>query len=204
MKQTQKDATKIWLDDPGHGKRKYNKVLFDPSYGFDSKSDTFNLWREFCCCATGRGLPFDAGFILSIICSGNQEHYNWLIAYYAHMFQKPWEKPGSAIILKGIKRIGKSFFGRKIGELIDGPFDPLKEIKHYFVTENRNDLFGDFTGHLEYVLLLQMEELVWARSHKDESKMKEITTGETRSIRPMHSPSAYCQELHSSFDYQYC
>jgi Family of unknown function (DUF5906) len=105
------------------------------------------------------------------------------------MVQRPWEKPGTAIVLRGIKRIGKSFFGRRIGELIDGPFDPLRDIKHYFPTENRNDLLGDFTGHLEYVLLLQLEELVWARSHKDESKMKEVTTGETMSIRPMHSPS---------------
>jgi hypothetical protein len=105
------------------------------------------------------------------------------------MVQRPWEKPGSAIVLRGIKRIGKSFFGRKLGELIDGPFDPLKEIKHYFPTENRNDLFGDHTGHLEHILLLQLEELVWARSHKDESKMKEVTTGETMSVRPMYAPS---------------
>jgi hypothetical protein len=188
-KRTKTPATQMWLGDPGNGKRKYGKILFDPSQIFDPKSDIFNLWRDFAVKPKEGDYRLMHEYILNVICSGSQEYHNWLMAYYAHMVQKPWEKPGSAIVLRGIKRIGKSFFGRKLGELIDGKFDPLNDIKHYFPTENRNDLFGDFTGHLEYVLLLQLEELVWARSHKDESKMKEITTGETMSIRPMHSPS---------------
>ena len=189
LKRSKKEASKIWLDDPGNGKRKYNKVLMDPSQTFDPKSDTLNLWRNFVVTPQEGDCHLMDEFVLNVICCGNSAHYNWLLAYYAHMVQRPWEKPGTAIVLRGIKRIGKSFFGRRIGELIDGPFDPLRDIKHYFPTENRNDLLGDFTGHLEYVLLLQLEELVWARSHKDESKMKEVTTGETMSIRPMHSPS---------------
>jgi hypothetical protein len=188
-KRTKVPVTEIWLGDNGNGKRKYKNVLFDPSQAFDPKSDTLNLWRNFVVVPKEGDCHLMQEFVLNVICCGNSAHYNWLMAYYAHMIQRPWEKPGSAIVLRGIKRIGKSFFGRKLGELIDGPFDPLKDIKHYFPTENRNDLLGDFTGHLEHILLMQLEELVWARSHKDESKMKEVTTGETMSIRPMHSPS---------------
>ena len=188
-RRTRVPIAEIWLANSGNGKRKYPKILFDPSQPFDPKSDTLNLWRNFVVAPKEGDCHLMAEFVLNVICCGNSAHYNWLIAYYAHMVQKPWEKPGTAIVLRGIKRIGKSFFGRKMGYLIDGPFDPLNDIKHYFPTEKRNDLFGDHTGHLEYVLMMQLEELVRARSHKDESTMKEVTTGETMSIRPMYAPS---------------
>jgi predicted P-loop ATPase len=102
------------------------------------------------------------------ICSGNQRDYEYLIALVAQMFQEPHLKPGIAVVLRGDEGVGKSFFIEKLSALMD---------KYHFKTSNPAYVFGDHNGQLKNVILLHLEEAVWAGSKKDESLLKDLITG---------------------------
>jgi hypothetical protein len=62
--------------------------------------------------------PF-TDYVRSIVCSGNDDHYEWVMAWLADIFQHPGEKPGTALVLVGVQGAGKTFLGEHVlGKII--------------------------------------------------------------------------------------
>lgn len=52
------------------------------------------------------------------ICQGNRQLFQWLIGWVAHIIQKPWEKPQTALVLRGGKGTGKNVWIERVIKLL--------------------------------------------------------------------------------------
>lgn len=110
-----------------------------------------------------------------VICAGVEEHYHYALRWFAHMVQKPWEKPGVAFVLRGKKGYGKDtimdYFGGCCAD-------------HHIKIANQEQLTGKFNAHQEKCLILHVEEGFWAGSKQAEGSLKHLITSEKVLIEP--------------------
>lgn len=157
-----------WL---AHTRRKqFDTLVFAP--GKEIKG-AYNLWRGFAC----EPRPGDCSLYLShmknVICSGNEEHYEYLLSWMARAVQEP-DAPGlSAVVLKGGMGTGKGFFVKTFGSLFGRHFMQVTDPKH---------LVGSFNAHLRDVVVLFGDEAFYAGDKKHESILKMLVTEEMLTI----------------------
>lgn len=161
----QKAAGAFWIDHPQ--RRQYETIVFAPGREID---DAYNLWRGFAC----DSLPGDKHepFLRHVrdnVCSGNPEHYNYLIGWMARLVQQP-DGPGEvAVVLRGKRGTGKSFFAKVLGGLFG---------RHYLQVSDSKHLVGSFNAHLRDTVLLFGDEAFFAGDKKHESVLKTLVTEE--------------------------
>lgn len=165
--------TRLWMG--AKNRRTYDGVVFAPEQKSDARF--FNLWRGFAVTAAHETeVSAEARWAFAAwkehlhenAAAGNAEHARWITAWFAHMIQRPWEKPLVALVLRGDKGVGKD-------SLVDPPGSLLGA--HYFRTAKRRHLVGDFNSHLENVLLFNANEAFWAHDHQVEGTLKDLITG---------------------------
>lgn len=162
-----------WLDWPG--RREYKGLCFAP--GREPGNNYYNLWRGF----TVEPMSYEDGnkeqqkgfdafkeHALKNICAGNQEHFNWLMGYFAHMIQKPYERPLTTVVFQGRKGVGKNALVDRVGSLLGRT--------SYLVAHDGRYLTSNFNGHLESCLCLVLDEAFWSGDKSAEGKLKGITT----------------------------
>lgn len=158
--------TEIWLK--SSDARKYDRGLtFDPSH-VGNTGEQYNLFKGWRIKPiAGDVAPF-VELMKDVICAGDEENFNYLVALIADMFQRPHLKPGVAVVVRSDEGVGKSFFVERLCDLVT---------PYYFPTSNPSYIFGDHNGQLKDKLLLHLEEALWAGSKKDESLLKHLITG---------------------------
>ena len=152
--------------------RTYEKVVFKPKQ--EVGKNEFNLFTDFPCQALEGNI--DTMKDLMWLLSGEDEIvYEYLENYFAHMFQKPHEKPGVSLCFSTTKQgAGKDTPLDFIGSILGGDY--------FFNTEDaENNVFGRFTGHLQKTILLKMEEVEFETNKKNESALLSLITASTRS-----------------------
>jgi hypothetical protein len=179
----------MWLDWPQ--RRTYERgIVFDPRHKFDSKvmrNGAYNTWPGFAIEPKSGSCVLFLNYVKDVICSGNQDHYHWLMCWCAQMFQEPWNKLGTSLVLKGLKGIGKSYFALTLGRLMNGKNNECRT-KLYLPIDNKNSIFGNHNDHLEKVILLCLEEAIWAGDKAHESTLKHIITGDSLFVNPKNLP----------------
>lgn len=165
--------TKAWIEWPG--RRTYDGFVFAPGRAVDTR--WYNLWRGFSVepAETGNH-PMVARFLehaLNNVCGGDKELCRWLIGYFAHMIQRPWEKPLTALVFKGKKGTGKNALVERVGKLLGGAF---------LLTSKRRYLVSNFNGHFENCLLLTLDEAFWSGDKESEGILKDLVTGAEHNI----------------------
>lgn len=164
----------LWMKSPL--RRSYDGLCFRP--GLVVPGRFYNLWRGFAVEPLGptdtpSALQKEAvGMFLEHahdnVCRGDSDLSRWLIAYFAHLVQRPWERPLTALVFRGRKGTGKSSLVERVGALIGGHF--LSTAKKRFVT-------GNFNSHLENNLVLVLEEALWSGDKEAEGILKDLITG---------------------------
>lgn len=104
------------------------------------------------------------------MCSGDKALYRWLVGWMAHIVQRPQEKPGTAVVLKGAPGAGKTTVGEHLGALMP---------RHCATVFTPRGLVGQFNSHLATALLVQVEEGFWAGDRAAENALKHLITGPT-------------------------
>jgi hypothetical protein len=180
-------ATKIWYTHPQA--RKYNRLVVKPANTYLRKGE-YNAWR-------GYGVPriVDSAtsieplldHIYTVICSSNQKHYEWLMAWIAQMYQDPTEKPGTAVMIYGLPGTGKSL----ISKLLQRLWHP----KHVLWANTPEQFLGRFNAHLEYTILIACEEAVWGKSNKDSDRLKDLITGTDLMLEPKGRQMVHCRNM---------
>ena len=172
----------FWLDN--RGKRKYGSVVFDPrhnvaryndeypggTYDPDTGDTTYpdlNLWRGPAVEARPGKCDLTLEFIFNIICSGNTEHYDWVLAWLADMFQNPHIKPGTSPCIPGPEGAGKTKFGEIIQRLLG---------QHYLMAGTKYEFTGRFNAALADKLLIHVDEAFFAKDHEAASIIKGLVT----------------------------
>lgn len=152
-----------WLNHPQRAE--YKGMVFLPG---ENEPGYLNLWQ-------GWGLEAVKGdcwrylqFVNEVICSGDDELYDYIINWAAHLVQRPQELPETALVFRGREGIGKNTF-----------IDPLSQIvgrEHYLMLSSLNQVTGRFSGHLANALLIFCNESVWGGDKSAQGVLKSMIT----------------------------
>ena len=102
------------------------------------------------------------------ICEGDNFLFQWILGFFAHLIQRPYQKPHVALVFRGKKGVGKSAILDRIGAILGA---------HYLATADQRYLTGNFNSHLENCLLLVLEEAFWSGDKKADGILKNLVTG---------------------------
>lgn len=161
-KNKEESWSKIWLQHKD--RRQYSGVEFEPNGG---NPQFYNLWRGLAVTPKQGNCDLYLEHLRENICCGNEEHYNYVIAWIAHAVQKPEERPETAIVLRGKQGTGKGVFVNKFGELFG---------EHYLQISQSRHLVGNFNSHLQNRIVLFADEAFWAGDKKSEGVLKALIT----------------------------
>jgi len=162
-----------WMD-----RREVRAIGFDPND--KDNPDIFNVWKGYDI-SEEIAEKFDEDeaqpildHILDCWCNGDQDSFEYVLDYFAHIIQKPWKKSGVVLCLRSKQGGGKGVVISKIGEIIGD--------NHFCQNSNANYLFGDFNGQLEGKILVNLDEAFWGGDKKMEGQMKNKITERNQTI----------------------
>jgi hypothetical protein len=183
-KYTAQEAASVWL------KWRYRRIyqrgfIFAPNVKQDAMTHHFNTWH-------GWGIKVDLtepahperwealrNHIQECYFNGNDRHYTWFMAWLADMFKNPMQKPGSAVVIRGVKGSGKTLIADVMKELIG---------KRYFQRLDKPEqLTGQFNGHFLSAILVNVEEAFFSGDKKAEGALKSMITSDDLHYRLMHT-----------------
>jgi hypothetical protein len=113
--------------------------------------------------------------MLNNICGSDEQLFNWVFGWFAHIVQRPRERIGVALVLKGIEGAGKTIVGETIGALFPN---------HYRIVDMGRYVTGQFNIHMMNCLLLQADKAVWAGDKDGEGALKGLIISEIRMVEP--------------------
>lgn len=138
-------------------------------------SRQLNLWTGFVQDgAPGASWDRLKGHIKDIICNGDEVAFEYVMNWLAHLLQKPWEKPGVAIVVWGKKRTGKGTVADAIREICGDKISRMITQKEHVV--------GRFSISTQPLLFSQIEEAVFAKDPREEGPLKSKITDPTENI----------------------
>lgn len=162
-----------WLD--WSGRREYRGLCFAPER--EPNNGFYNTWKGFTCKPVPyeeatpiarKGLDMFKEHAFENICGKDKELFDWLIGYFAHMIQRPFERPLTTVAFQGGKGVGKNALVDRIGNLLGNG--------HYLVAHDGRYLTSNFNGHMDSCLCLVLDEAFWSGDKSSEGKLKGITT----------------------------
>lgn len=140
----------------------------------------FNLWRGYAVAPSteppdqrARRYATFRDHILTNVCCGDPALFRWVWSWFAHMVQRPRERIGTALVLRGKMGVGKTVAGEVIGSLFPS---------HYFLVDDPRYLTGQFNAHMSSCILLQVDEGFWAGDKAAEGRLKGLVTGTAQMI----------------------
>ena len=111
---------------------------------------------------------------VGILVDGDEEAVEWVMKYFAHLIQKPEQRPNVAIIFKSGQGYGKDTLLDCISKLLG------KE--YLYRTAKVDDVFGQFNGAIKNKLLLQLNELEGKDGFSNKEKLKNLITEQATNI----------------------
>lgn len=161
---------KWWIDN--EYRRQFERMVFAPG---KDPIDCYNLWKGYAFQPEKGDCSLYLDHMKRNICSGNDEHYQYLLSWMARAIQEP-DCPGEvAVVLRGRMGTGKSFFVKKFGRLYGSHFVAVSNAKH---------LIGSFNAHLRDCVVLFGDEAFYAGDKKHESSLKMLVTEEMVPYEP--------------------
>jgi hypothetical protein len=164
---------KAWHQHPD--RRQYAGVEFFPNPdGAAYTTNYMNLWCGFSVDASENGSCEKFKDHLRVnVCQEDKALFRYLFGWCAHLVQKPRDRAGVALVLRGRKGTGKT----KVGEVLGSLFAP-----HYYLVDDARYLTGQFNQHMVSCLLLQADEAMWAGDKAAEGRLKGLITSSVQMI----------------------
>jgi len=162
--------SRVWWE--WKGRRTFQGLVFKPQ---QVTTNEYNLWRGFSVEPADSAdihHPALAALLEHIeqnICKGDSDLARWIIGWFAHLVQRPYEKPRVAVVLRGQRGTGKNVLIETMGELVRA---------HYKLVSDARYITGNFNSHLENCLLIALDEAFWSGDKKAEGNLKNLITGE--------------------------
>jgi hypothetical protein len=181
-----KATAQLWMEWPE--RRSFDGVVFEPGLIVDKR--WYNFWRGF---AVEPALTADHPMVerwkehlFENICNHEKVLADWLTCWFAHLIQRPYEKPLVAVVFRGGKGVGKNALVERISRLLG---------VHAMTTARRRYLVSNFTGHLQKTLLFVLDEAFWSGDKEAEGVVKDLVTGEEHLIEPKGKESYTVRNL---------
>jgi len=154
-----------------------NMITFDKMDYYPNPNDCpnncYNLWKKFDVelITTYKYLDDDLEFLLNhikVLCGNNEEVYNFVIKYIAHLFYKPEEKIGKMILFASKEGTGKSMFYSLLRSMIGTRF--------YSVGDVKKNLLGNFNSALLNSYVINLEEIDYFNTKDNADILKNLIT----------------------------
>jgi hypothetical protein len=154
------------------GRRQYlgRGVAFEPGGPLEVPNDMLNMWRGFAITPKPGDWPLLHNHIRNVLCSGNQQHYQYLIRLFAYRVQHLDRPTGVAVAFLGPQGAGKGVVARTFGSFFGEHFAHINQSDH---------LTGRFNATLAKSLAVFLDEAVWAADKKGEGILKALITEPT-------------------------
>lgn len=127
------------------------------------------------------------GFLLEVICSGVDGHYQYLLRFIAHALQYPGEKPGVMIALLSGQGAGKGTFARILQKIWSATF---------LQVHNVDAVTGAFNAALERAFIVFLDEALFHGNRSASDALKSLVTEPVLQINEKHQPSRQIQSFH--------
>jgi hypothetical protein len=176
-KKTAVKVSKRWFEWADRRQYVGRGVVFEPGGPLDIPKDMLNLWRGFGVEPKLGDWSLMRNHIHEVICSGDEELFQYLIKWMAYGVQHPDHPIGVAIALRGDEGAGKGFLWRNYGKLFG---------KHFKHIANGEHLTGNFNATLAETCFVFLDEALWAADRKGEQILKALTTEDTFQLTRKH------------------
>jgi hypothetical protein len=142
-------------------------VVFEPGGQLETPNDMINMWRGFGIEPKPGDWSLLRNHILNVVCSGQREHYDYLIKWMAYAVKHPNEPIGVAVAFRGAQGAGKGIVARTFGKFFG---------KHFAHIANGDQLTGRFNASLATSCAVFLDEALWAGDKKGEGVLKALIT----------------------------
>ncbi|WP_271167300.1 DUF5906 domain-containing protein [Hansschlegelia plantiphila] len=164
-------ASKHWMRDPD--RRQYRGIVFDPSG--HAPPAALNLW-------TGWAVAPEAGatceriveHVREVVCDGKPKQFGYVIGWLAHLVQRPAEKPGVALVLKGGKGAGKDTLAEVVRRIVGQ--------RHVAHVDNPERLTSRFNAGFATAIVGHVEEAFWAGDRAKKGALQALITSPTMTL----------------------
>ena len=129
-----------------------------------------NMWRGFGVEPKQGDWSLMRNHIHDVICSGNEDHFQYVIRWMAYGVQHLDRPIGVAIALRGEEGAGKGFLWRNYGKLFG---------KHFKHVAHGEHLTGRFNAAIAEACAVFLDEALWAGDRKGEQILKALVTEDT-------------------------
>lgn len=167
-----------------------NKATMFRGFEFNPKATTegyINLWKRPTLEPRKADWSGIGDYLLNILCNGNDELYQYLLRYLAHMLQVPGEKPGVMLILLGGQGTGKGTFSKLLNRIWGDTFKQVNDVS--LIT-------GEFNATLEDCYICFLDEALFVGNHRGTEKLKSLITEPTLIINKKHEPERTISSCH--------
>lgn len=157
-------------------RKTFDGTCFEPAASA-AKANKFNIWTGFAVEPREGDWSKLRTHIHSVLCGGDDDLFQWFMAWCASPFARPGVKVPSSVAVKGEQGTGKS-----------KPFDWLREAMGCAamkVSQGKH-LTGNFNAHLDGKLLLVCEEAFWAGDKAAAGVIKDLISAEEFTVEAKH------------------
>lgn len=161
-----KPASDAWRN--SRQRREFREIGYWPEqHGQPDRS--FNLWRSWGVDPRPGDWSTVHDHILNVVAAGDKAKAEYILNWCAHMVQRPWEKPGVALVLRGRKGSGKTLLTKILANAVGR--------RNTFITADGRKLFTRFNWHLADKILIGAEEAFFTADREISDKLKHLLTG---------------------------
>ncbi|MCU1340548.1 MAG: hypothetical protein JWO19_6129 [Bryobacterales bacterium] len=160
-------------------RRQYQDIEFAPVGG---RKGYYNMWQGFAAEPRKGDCSKFLAHLRDNVAQGNDDLYNWVVGWFAQIFQQPAVKIGTSLALRGPQGVGKTIVGKTIGQAVGS---------HYHIVSSSRYITGQFNAHMASLLLLHADEAFWAGDKKSEGILRDLVTGEKHPIEFKHIDPIY-------------
>lgn len=158
----------IWLTHPERSTYK-GGLSFLPGQS-ESPNGVYNLWAGWAVEPRHGDWSLMKAHIKDVICSGDEEHFEYMLNWMARAVREPGSAGEVAVVLRGSRGAGKGVFARGFGSLFGQHFLHLSHARH---------LTGNFNAHLRDACLVFADEAFYAGDKQHEGQLKRLVTEPT-------------------------
>lgn len=171
---------KNWLDHPAHlrfdglGMYPEGRNRYGRPYRRDARTARhYNLWQGYEFQPKKGDWHLMKEHIFNILCRTDQTKFDYLMNWMAFVLQRPWVKPGVAVVAMGGKRVGKGIVSNALRDIIGK--------KHARMVAQKDHATGKF-ANVGRLRLLQVEEALFAGDKRIVGPLKAMITEPTMTV----------------------